>query len=261
MVRTSVVQLLLFTAAITAAMLFAGTVVTEAGLYAQSVDDEGERDVATLDTEIDIVNHPEAGTTYNETSGELTIYVKNVGDGSLEPAAVDLLIDGEYVRPTETRVLEGTDPVWREGAVLELTAPASLEPGTHRAVVGTNGARDRLAFEHRIAYWTSPAGQNGTANDSDPDDCTAEACTVYLNDTDDDQITLEMATDPDQPDESVIYASSNTTVATVDPDNGTTDAAGTDSTTLHLYETGETTVTLDVGWDTDAIDIIVKESR
>ncbi|WP_339105615.1 flagellin [Haloterrigena salinisoli] len=254
MVRTAVVQLLLFTAAITAAMLFAGTVATEAGLYAQSVDDEGDRDVATLDTEIAIINHPAAGTTYNETGDELTIYVKNVGDGSLEPAAVDLLIDGEYVRPNETRVLEGTDPVWREEAVLELTAPSSLEPGTHRVVVGTNGARDRLEFEHRIAYWLSPAGQNGTA-----DSCDAETCTVSLNETDDDGLTLEMATDPDQPNESVSYASSNTTVATVDPENGTTDAAGTDSTTLNLHETGETTVTLDVGWDTDEIVIRVEE--
>ena len=258
MVRTSVVQVLLFIAAISASMLFVGSIVTESGLYAQSVEDEGERDVATLDADIAIINHPEAGTTYDEDGGQATIYVKNVGDGSLEPDETELLLDGEYVRPDETRVLDANRTTWSEETVLELTAPASFDPGNHRIVVETAGARDRLEFEHRIAYWTSPAGQNGTANDSDPDDCNAETCTVYLNDTDDNQITLEMATDPVQPDESVAYASSNTTVATVDPENGTTNADGIDSTTLHLHETGETTVTLDVGWDTDAIDIIVK---
>lgn len=253
MVRTSVVQLLLFTAAISAATLFAGSIATEAGLYAQSVESEGERDVATIDGEISLINHPEAGTTYDETADGVTIYAKNVGGASLEPAAADLLIDGEYVQPVETRVLEGSDSVWREGTVLELTASASLEPGVHRAVVDADGARDRLEFEHRIAYWTSLAGQNGTAGD-----CTAENCTVSLNESGG-ELTLEMATELDQPNESVTYASSNETVATVDPETGTTVADGTDSTTLHLHETGETTVTLDVGWDTDEILIRVEE--
>ncbi|NUB89863.1 flagellin [Haloterrigena sp. SYSU A121-1] len=253
MVRASVVQLLLFTAAISAATLFAGSIATEAGLYAQSVEDEGARDVATIDSEISLINHPEAGTTYNETADNVTIYAKNVGGGSLEADAADLLIDGEYVRSVETNVLERGDSLWREGAVLELTAPASLDPGIHRAVVDADGARDRLEFEHRIAYWTSPDGQNGTA-----DDCTAENCTVSLSESGG-ELTLEMATELDQPNESVAYASSNETVATVDPENGTTDAAGTDSTTLYLHETGETTVTLDVGWDTDEILIRVEE--
>ena len=252
MVRTSVVQVLLFVAAISASMLFVGVVVTESGLYAQSVESESERDVATIDAEIAIVNHPEAGTTYDEDADRATVYVKNVGGSTLEPADAELLLDGEYVRPDERRVLDANRTTWGEGTVLELTAPASFDPGDHRIVVDADGARDRLEFEHRIADWTSPAGQNGTS------DCTADACTVSLNESDG-TLTLEMATDPAQPDESVAYASSNETVATVDPESGTTDSTGTDSTTLYLHETGETTVALDVGWDSDTIDIVVEE--
>lgn len=144
MVRVSLTHVLLFIAVISVSTMFVGVIVTETGLYAQSTADESDREVAAIDAEIDIVNDAEAGSTYN--GSEVTLYVKNVGGGSLDPADVDLVLDGEYVEPNGTTVFGYPDTAWREGAVLELTVPASLESGDHRVLVEIDGARDRLEF-------------------------------------------------------------------------------------------------------------------
>lgn len=255
MVRASLVQLLLFITAVSVSTLFVGMVVTETGLYAQSSEAESERDVAVIDAEIAVINDVESDTIYDDTSDEVTVYLKNVGGGTLDPAETELLVDGEYVQPEAMQVLDAGDS-WRESTVLEVTLPAALEPGNHRVVATVDSAREHFEFEHRVAFWTSPAGQNGTA-----DDCDADECTVYLDEVDDGNLTLEMATELPQPDESVTYASSNSSVGTVDPVEGTTDGAGTNATTLVLEETGNTTVTLDIGWDADEILIVVEASR
>ncbi|MFC4542522.1 flagellin [Halosolutus amylolyticus] len=254
MVRTAVVHLLLFIAAVSVATLGAGVIVTETSEYAQSVDGEADRTVAEIDAEIAIVSDPAAGATYDEANGTVTLYVRNVGGDALEPGDAEVLVDGEYVAAPSTRVLDAEHDRWRVGSLLEVTAGATLGPGEHRGLVSIDGARDHLTFEHRIARWLSPAGQDGTS-----DDCTADQCTVYLDETT--ELVLEMETEGPQPGEEVTYASSNESVATVDPETGVTAQDGTDEITLSLDETGETTVTLDAGWDDDAIDIGVEETR
>lgn len=145
MVRASVVQVLLFIAAISASTMFVGVIVTESGLYAQSIEDESDRETAVIDTEIAIVNDAEAGTTYNASDEQVTVYVKNVGGAPLEPTALDVVLNGEYVQPDGMKVFEAD--TWREGTVLELTVSASLEQGTHRVAVEINDARETLEFE------------------------------------------------------------------------------------------------------------------
>lgn len=150
MVRASVAQVLLFIAAVSGATLLAGGVVTESGVYAQSVADESEREVATLDAEIAIINDADAGATYDDSDERLTLYVKNVGGSSLEPNESEVLVDGEYVRPSERTVL-GTDTAaapWRVDTVLELTIDLAepLEAGEHRVAVEVHSARELLTF-------------------------------------------------------------------------------------------------------------------
>lgn len=148
MVRAAVTHAILFIAAISVAAVVAGLVVSEAGSYAQSVEDESERDVAAIDAEIEIVNDPEAGATYDETEETVTVYVKNVGGSTLQPGDATVLLNGEYAEPDETRVLGTETDEWRVDAVLELTIEidGGLEGEDHRVVVEADEARDRLSF-------------------------------------------------------------------------------------------------------------------
>ncbi|WP_254762288.1 archaeal flagellar protein G [Natrinema marinum] len=148
MVRTAVAQVLLFIAAVSIAAAFAGTIVTQSSVFAQSTADEADRTVATIDAEIVVINDPAAGATYDDADGQVTLYVKNVGGETLEPAALEVVLDGTYVGSGErsTRVLESGDE-WRVGTVLEVTIDRFLAAGEHRAAVTIDGARDRLVFD------------------------------------------------------------------------------------------------------------------
>lgn len=145
MVRTSVAHVVLFIAIVSVTAMAVGAVLTGVGAYAQSVGDEGDRDGAAIDAEVAIINDPEVGATYDEPDETVTLYVKNVGGSTLDPADLELLVDGEYVEPTSLRVLDGDR--WRRAAVLEVTAEEPLAVGSHRALVDVLGARESLAFE------------------------------------------------------------------------------------------------------------------
>ncbi|WP_276255376.1 flagellin [Halomontanus rarus] len=250
MVRDSVTQLILFIAVVSVATLLAGTMVVEVGLYSQSIGDKGDRAAAAIDADVTIVNDPEAGATYDNRTETVTLYVKNVGGSTLEPADLDVLLDGTYVTPASREVLEGD--YWRSGHTLAVTANHSLETGERRALVRIDGARNVLEFEHRIAYWLDP--ETGSGDEPAPDEYT-----VSLNE---ETLELTMDTDRTQADETVTYWVNDSTVATFSgsdtgSDNttttGTTDSVGQDSVTLDLHATGTVRVTLDIGWDEDEI--------
>ena len=141
--REAIVQLLLFVAAVSVATLLVGVVVTETVRYSQSVGDAGDRSSAEIDAEIVLVADPEAGAIANDDS--ITLYVKNIGGATLDPADLDVLVDGTYHEPAGTTVLEGE--TWRPGALLEVTIETSLEAGEHRVVVRIQGGEDRIEFD------------------------------------------------------------------------------------------------------------------
>lgn len=145
MVRTSVAHVVLFIAVVSVTAMAVGAVLTGIGAFAQSVGEAGDRDGAAIDAEVAIINDPEAGATYDESNETLTLYVKNVGESTLDPADLELLVDGEYVEPTALRVLDGDR--WREARVLEVEAETPLAVGSHRALVDVLGDREWLAFD------------------------------------------------------------------------------------------------------------------
>uniref|UniRef100_A0A7D5GI18 Archaeal flagellar protein G n=2 Tax=Natrinema halophilum TaxID=1699371 RepID=A0A7D5GI18_9EURY len=149
MVRIAVVQTLLFIATVSIATMFAGTIVTQSTLYAQSNADETDRAVAEIDAEVAIINDPAAGTTYDESAGQSTLYIKNIGRETLEPVALEVVLDGRYVESADrsVRLLGTRGDHWRVGTVLEVTIDRSLGTGEHRAVVEIHTAQDRLTFE------------------------------------------------------------------------------------------------------------------
>ncbi|WP_436346082.1 archaeal flagellar protein G [Natronorubrum sp. FCH18a] len=150
MVRSAVAQVLLFIAAIGVSTMLVGVGVTQSGPYAQSVEDGRDRQAAAADAQIAIIDDADADATYDGSSQRVTLYVKNVGGDTLEPDSADVLLNGEYVPPSETRVLgDGGDAdQWRVDAVLELTIDVAepLEAGEHRAVVEIETERDVLTF-------------------------------------------------------------------------------------------------------------------
>lgn len=150
MVRDSVTQLILFIAVVSVATLLAGTMVVEVGLYAQSIGDDGDRAATAIDADVTIVNDPESGATYDEGTETVTLYVKNVGGSTLEPADLDVLLDGEYVTPTAKTVRDGNH--WRPGRVLEVTIDRPLERGSHRALVDVDDVQATLSFEYEFDH-------------------------------------------------------------------------------------------------------------
>ncbi|WP_247730015.1 flagellin [Halovivax limisalsi] len=237
--RESIVQLVFFVAVAAVTTVFVGSIVTNAAIFGGAVENAGERDATAIDTEIAIVNDP-AVDAYEPAdgggNGVLTLYVKNVGGSTLEPAALEPLVDGAYVTNVTTTVRDADR--WYAGTVLEVAIETTLDPGDHRVLVDVNGQRDRLTFEHRIAYWGEP--DNATLQDG-----------VWV--ADNDTVDLPILTDPDQPDETIDLTVNDTATATVDPDPVTTGSDGTAETTLSFSQTGTVTVTLDSGWDTDEI--------
>ncbi|MCU4743912.1 LamG-like jellyroll fold domain-containing protein [Natronoglomus mannanivorans] len=150
-------QLILFIAVVSVTTLFVGALVVEVGLYSQAIGDEGERAGAAIDAEITIVNDPDAGGTYDEDTETVTLYVKNVGGSTLEPADLDVLLDGEYVTSTAKTVRDGDH--WRPGRVLEITIDRSLERGWHRVLVSVGGVQETLSFEYAFDHlvWDTSA--------------------------------------------------------------------------------------------------------
>lgn len=146
MVRASVGHLVLFVAAVSVSALLVGNIVTEAGLYAQSVENEGDREAAAIDADIEIINDPDAGAVYNETSENVTLYVKNVGGGTLDPEAIDVVLNGKFATVAERRVIDGD--AWRRNHVLAVTLEHPLVGGTNRALVQIDGSRDLLSFQY-----------------------------------------------------------------------------------------------------------------
>lgn len=87
-----------------------------------------------MDCRIDIINDPRVAP-YNETSDNLTIYVKNTGLKKLEPNELSLFLDGQMVTNFTWEFFQGeaffNDNIWSTGEVLEYTINITLAEGQH----------------------------------------------------------------------------------------------------------------------------------
>ena len=240
MARNSVVHLVLFIAVVSVSAIAVGLLVTQAGLYSQALEGESEREQATLETDLSIINDPEAGTTYDADTETVTLYVKNVGSRTLEPGDLDVLLDGEYVTASSA-VVDGDE--WRPGSVLEVTIDLEepLERGTHRAMVTAHGVSATLEFTHRVVFWLEP--------DADGVSCDGERCVIDADEVD--SLPVTMGTDPTQEDTPVAYAVNDTSVLTLESDTGVTDDNGRNETVVVHEGNGEASLVVDAGLDRD----------
>jgi archaellum component FlaG (FlaF/FlaG flagellin family) len=96
-----------------------------------------------MGTEIKIINDPRYVPYQN---GSLTIYIKNVGDISLNYNNIAILIDGQYIN--DTAIISGnTGPSWPIGRTVEISANVTLASGDHEIkATMANGVSDSMAF-------------------------------------------------------------------------------------------------------------------
>jgi flagellar protein FlaG len=74
--------------------------------------------------------------------------VKNTGSRTLPASAdgVELLVDGQYVPPSDASVEVIGGGEWRPGEVVRVEIDRSLGPGEHRVVVIAGEDREVLTF-------------------------------------------------------------------------------------------------------------------
>jgi flagellar protein FlaG len=144
--------LILFIAAMLVAASVAGLLTSTVNDIGDAIEDQGLATSEDIRSDITIIN--DAGATEN-TSGNVTLYVKNTGssDLSTQPEDIDILINGEFVTGIGSgriSLLDGAQ-IWSEGDVLEIVVDVTdveiNDPGENRAQVVVGGAEDIFIWE------------------------------------------------------------------------------------------------------------------
>ena len=126
------------------AVIFVGLLVGAATLY-PAVDRYAERRadataaadehvLTQRNTAVEAVN-----ATYNTTTDELTVTVRNTGATTLTVSATDLLVDGGYVRLSASNTTvagSSSTGLWAPGESLEITYTDSATPSRVKVVSG-----------------------------------------------------------------------------------------------------------------------------
>jgi flagellar protein FlaG len=148
MPSVSSAHLVLFIAAILVSAALAGTITESAANVGNAIEEDGQAQSDHTDAAIDIVSDAGSPTAvYNHSSNTLTLYVKNVGAGSLPhaPDNVVVLVNGTYQTAVRTTVLDEDD--WRTGTLLRVRANVSLPADSQtRVSVSVTGAQDYFTF-------------------------------------------------------------------------------------------------------------------
>jgi len=139
--------IVLFIGGIVVTVAVGGAIAEEAVGINGALHGEASERADDVRTDIRILNDP--GTVnggYDPANETLTLYVKNVGARAVpaDESTVDVLVDGRYVGNVSVATVDGGE--WISGAVLRIEANVSLSPGSHRAVVVVDGARETHRF-------------------------------------------------------------------------------------------------------------------
>lgn len=146
MASVSVSHMIIFIASMIIAAGVAGTFTNEVGQISAAIDDRSLDVSEQLRTDIEIISDPGA-EVWNESTGNVTVYVKNTGSMTLtaEATQIDVFVDGVYQTGLNVAVLDGTE--WRESTVVEITFDyGDLSSGDHRLQVVVNGDEETLTF-------------------------------------------------------------------------------------------------------------------
>jgi flagellar protein FlaG len=148
MASASVSELILFIAAVSVAAAVSGVMVTTVGGISDSLDERGA-DVATdIDTDVEVISDPGSDAVYDAGSGEVRVLVKNTGRRTIgtDGSNVEVLLDGQYVRPSAYAVTVIGGGNWHEGDVVRIVVNESIASGDHRVTVIVESERETLRF-------------------------------------------------------------------------------------------------------------------
>jgi flagellar protein FlaF len=129
-----------------AAILFIAAFVSVGILYSAAYngfervqdaeDSHGERVLEQRNTIVDVTN-----VTYDDADNELTVNVTNHGSTELVVEETDLLVDGEFQRPSNyvASSVDGNSStsLWLPGETYSITVNASTQPNRVKIVTST----------------------------------------------------------------------------------------------------------------------------
>lgn len=147
----SISSLILFIAAMLVAAAVAGTLVTTVTDVSGSIDTHSDGVTEKIDTDFEIISDPGSEAIYDDTSGTVTVLVKNTGETTFasDGTDLDLLVNGRYVTDdVPPAILDDEATSWRRGVVAELEIEnQDLDAGEeHRVTVTINGQTETLEF-------------------------------------------------------------------------------------------------------------------
>lgn len=150
MASVSVSHLVIFIAALTVSVGVASTLTVNVQDMSVSIDERSDSVAEDIETDVAVISDPGSPQAiYDDSDGEVTLLVKNTGNRPIytDASEIDVLIDGRYaVEPNVTVVGDPGSTTWRQGGVVRVTVPRSLDSGEHRAAVRVRSAEDTLLF-------------------------------------------------------------------------------------------------------------------
>ena len=149
MASVSITHLVLFIASLLVAASVAGVLTDEVGRLSEAINDQGLDASKDVRTDVEIISDSgSSDSVYNDTTRNITIYVKNTGSQQLVASAdgMDVLVDGEYQTNVNVTVLDDTTWDTNDVARLRIYRPDGLAAGDHRIKVVVNGDEEVFEF-------------------------------------------------------------------------------------------------------------------
>ncbi len=141
--ESSFTQMLFFIASILVAVSISGVIIGISGSMAQEIQTKANNASSEMGTSILFVNDPRY-VPYHD--GNLTLYLKNIGDITLYNYNMLIFIDGEYIDHS-VQVVGTNSTAWTPGNTIEIHAEIVLQPGDHSAkAITANGVSDTMDF-------------------------------------------------------------------------------------------------------------------
>jgi len=141
-------HMILFIASILVATSVAGVLTNTVGDLSNAIDDTGLQVSDDVRTDVEIISDSGSDAVYNDTEGNITLYLKNTGSSRLRPgsSAVDVLVNGQYETDVTVTLL-GDAATWGPGEVvrLDISEPLSTNED-HRVQLTVNGDEEVFQF-------------------------------------------------------------------------------------------------------------------
>lgn len=134
MPATAPTQLIFFIASILISGLLAGTFMSVAFNYIDTMEKRSTAQKKEMETEIEIINDP-ANMPYNASAQTLILYVKNTGSREIALSSIVVICNGTYQTDLTITLLLGYTR-WLKGGVAQIQINnIVLQPGDYKAKV------------------------------------------------------------------------------------------------------------------------------